>query len=413
MSESVQSLNESLRIYKNVLNSLMEEISQSGPSYSENRNDITTYRKISSTLKTNVMNVFDVFSKSLSDSLGNNKQIVEAMSASSQNLLCLCKWSPNSVLSDVAGMENSEIQFWYQGDNSVMISEDLISKFPGSYLYRLVSNPSMKTIDGKYYLDHNFLYINKIIEYMQTGSFHCDSLSIVQKFKLFQELEFLSFPLNDECLQLFKDIDSHRIEIFRSNPQITVNGYDDFSIIPYLKQFSLLEDFYNSIDINKLQYSSKNHYYYFPLTLVSYHYILDYIKNGRISSIDLNFPVSIFMNELRLLKIPVNNSIIYSLTSLHQATFLHADAETLLFPYIGSFTNWKLTFDASCHQFSASSFHEYCDDQGETIVFIVVKSIQKNMFCVFGGYTSLGWSKTLTIRKSIFFIILFYYKLIK
>ena len=47
---------------------------------------------------------------------------------------------------------------------------------------------------------------------------------------------------------------------------------------------------------------------------------------------------------------------------------------------------WKLIYRASEHQYTAKSFHEYCDVKGPTL--IVVKSTEG---WIFGGYTTQSW----------------------
>ena len=55
--------------------------------------------------------------------------------------------------------------------------------------------------------------------------------------------------------------------------------------------------------------------------------------------------------------------------------------------WLGSENNWKLIYRASEHDYTARSFHEYCDDKGPTL--IVIKSSEG---WIFGGYTTQSWS---------------------
>ena len=48
---------------------------------------------------------------------------------------------------------------------------------------------------------------------------------------------------------------------------------------------------------------------------------------------------------------------------------------------------WKLLYRASEHEYTAKSFHEYCDDKGPTL--IIIKSSRG---WIFGGYTTQSWS---------------------
>ena len=53
--------------------------------------------------------------------------------------------------------------------------------------------------------------------------------------------------------------------------------------------------------------------------------------------------------------------------------------------WVGDY-NWKLIYRASEHGYTASSFHECCDDKGPTL--IVIKSREG---WIFGGYTTKSW----------------------
>ncbi len=48
---------------------------------------------------------------------------------------------------------------------------------------------------------------------------------------------------------------------------------------------------------------------------------------------------------------------------------------------------WKLLYSALEHEYTAESFHEYCDDKGPTLM--IIKS---SGGWIFGGYTTQSWS---------------------
>ncbi len=60
--------------------------------------------------------------------------------------------------------------------------------------------------------------------------------------------------------------------------------------------------------------------------------------------------------------------------------------DSYLREWIGDY-KWRLLYRASEHAYTAESFHEYCDDQGPTLV--VIKS---SGGWIFGGYTTQSWS---------------------
>ena len=54
--------------------------------------------------------------------------------------------------------------------------------------------------------------------------------------------------------------------------------------------------------------------------------------------------------------------------------------------WLGNDYKWKLLYRASEHDYTAKSFHEYCDNKGPTLV--VIKS---RGGWIFGGYTTKSW----------------------
>ena len=60
--------------------------------------------------------------------------------------------------------------------------------------------------------------------------------------------------------------------------------------------------------------------------------------------------------------------------------------DDILREWIGDY-EWKLLYRASEHDYTAESFHEYCDDKKPTL--IVIKS---SGGWIFGGYTTQSWS---------------------
>ena len=55
--------------------------------------------------------------------------------------------------------------------------------------------------------------------------------------------------------------------------------------------------------------------------------------------------------------------------------------------WLGNDYKWKLLYRSSENEYSAKSFHEYCDDKGPTL--IIIKS---SGGWIFGGYTTQSWS---------------------
>ena len=61
--------------------------------------------------------------------------------------------------------------------------------------------------------------------------------------------------------------------------------------------------------------------------------------------------------------------------------------DSYLKEWLGDVKDMRLIYRASEHEFTTKSFHEYCDDQGPTL--IVIKSTEG---WIFGRYTTQSWS---------------------
>ena len=72
--------------------------------------------------------------------------------------------------------------------------------------------------------------------------------------------------------------------------------------------------------------------------------------------------------------------------------------DTKLREWIGDY-KWKMLYRASEHDYTARSFHEYCDDKGPTLV--VIKS---SGGWIFGGYTTQSWSGDCIYNRIIYSI---------
>ncbi len=67
--------------------------------------------------------------------------------------------------------------------------------------------------------------------------------------------------------------------------------------------------------------------------------------------------------------------------------------DSYLRQWLGNDKYMKLIYRASEHDYTASSFHEYCDDNGSTL--IIIKSTGG---WIFGGYTSKDWNSNSIYR---------------
>ena len=71
---------------------------------------------------------------------------------------------------------------------------------------------------------------------------------------------------------------------------------------------------------------------------------------------------------------------------LKETILFGQEYDSYLREWLGNDYKWKLLYRASEHDYTAESFHEYCDDKGPTLV--MIKSTEG---WIFGGYTTESW----------------------
>ena len=102
--------------------------------------------------------------------------------------------------------------------------------------------------------------------------------------------------------------------------------------------------------------------------------------------------VSLVMSFLKQYPMDMSNMGVYAFffpshsTVLPESDILGQQYDSYLREWLGNSEGWKLIYRASEHGYSASSFHDYCDDKGPSLV--IIKSSDS---CIFGGYTTQSW----------------------
>ena len=125
--------------------------------------------------------------------------------------------------------------------------------------------------------------------------------------------------------------------------------------------------------------------------------IMEYIETKDISEESLNqFDDDIeLLNDLDAIHC-YDNAIIVKISQLRlknpsellvDTQLVNQQYDAKLREWIGNDYQWRLIYRASEHEYTASSFHECCNDKGPTL--IVIKS---SGGWIFGGYTTQSWS---------------------
>ena len=157
------------------------------------------------------------------------------------------------------------------------------------------------------------------------------------------------------------------------------NEKNYFSVLDY-EVFSI--DYENRDNINKLCKHSD--------------IIMEYIETKDISEESLNqFDDNVeLLNDLDAIHC-YDNAIIVKISQLRlknpsellvDTQLVNQQYDAKLRKWIGNY-KWRLIYRASEHGYTASSFHECCNDKGPTL--IVIKS---SGGWIFGGFTTKSWS---------------------
>ena len=171
------------------------------------------------------------------------------------------------------------------------------------------------------------------------------------------------------------------------------NEKNDFSVLDY-EVFSI--DYENRDNINKLCKHSD--------------IIMEYIETKDISEESLNqFDDNVeLLNDLdaihcydNAIRVKISRCCLKNPSELLVNTQLvNQQYDAKLREWIGNDYQWRLIYRASEHEYTASSFHECCNDKGPTL--IVIKS---SGGWIFGGYTTQSWSGRGIYNDMIYLII--------
>jgi len=118
---------------------------------------------------------------------------------------------------------------------------------------------------------------------------------------------------------------------------------------------------------------------------------LDGLKNFKSESTQLNGDYQLSLNLLEKIKKEILSLQVQVLptqvlpTQVFDTVLLSSEYYQQLCNWVGK-TGWKLIYRASRDGFLAKTFHQLCDEKGETLV--VIKS---DAGWLFGGYTPLSW----------------------
>lgn len=307
--------------------------------------------------------------------------------------------SIGSQLKQVSQQPNDSTSFLFRNGPSKHITSELISRYPGSYLYREYMN-ERRTSDGEIFIDYdikNEIYIAKYMKGEESLLNDIQRMNDEEKAELMKELDFLELPIKQSFFPIIGESDDHSVmNAWRENKVVYVGNNSSLNLSNLLKQNHLLEGIFSAQQVKDIHYSKYKNEMQLFLDLEYAHIIEDYLKNGKeiINEKLLNSKVNIgkLLSEFQQCKIQLKNTELKKLQSYNSTSNIFKQSQIMKKPYdislqeILPIHNWKLIFRASEHSFLSKSFHQICDSYANTMIIV-----QSKDGLIFSGYTTKTW----------------------
>ncbi|KAK8799665.1 hypothetical protein WA158_006213 [Blastocystis sp. Blastoise] len=301
-----------------------------------------------------------------------------------------------SSFDDLVCDDNEKIAFLRPNNlKPIMVSKRVLQKNPGCYFSLLTHDPMNQIAKNTYYLDSSDENVSTVLDYLEEKPIHYKKFKEeIEKLNLIESFEFFNVPFRKEILQLQETFKDHKKRIWIQEGMILVNDHEVPEIIQYLKKTNQLANFLSTITNKQLQWSDNENAYYVNLHIDLFQYIVEYIKTNSISKesyLKEEFSIETFLSSLSILCIKMNDSIKQRFYPLHYSSILYTNEQYInqINTWVNLNKKWILSYKGSDHDFSSTSFHDLCDNQGETLV--LISSYTGTKLCVFGGYTKIGW----------------------
>ena len=319
----------------------------------------------------------------------------ELVKATSSCCRCFCKseeWSSVEVnevknelekASEKVDMNGSKV-YVIEDQSEHEISNEVVLKYIGSMIYDNLIDLDSRDGD-KVDTGYPLKYFAEIVKYMK-NEYDIKKLNGVEFDEFCRELISLNIPLRSDITKRFFSQFSEYGDRWK-NRCLMVNEYEYKLIMGCMK-------------LGDLQYNSERDRYEIirNTTIPSANEILTdfenylkapskYVKNEELKICNI-------MKLFSEIGIDTSNEIVkqylLNYTSFYcfgSNILVNKEYDDKLREWIGDY-NWKLIYRASEHEYTARSFHKYCDDvKGPTL--IVIKSSEG---WIFGGYTTQSWS---------------------
>ncbi len=276
-------------------------------------------------------------------------------------------------------------KFMFKNGVNIEISSNLIMNHPTSVFYRNAASSGSEQSKDVISIDIRTKYIEKIVKYMEK------ELNIWE----FSDEEFADFCDELVAMELLFDKDIC-CRLFNSMEYGI--GWKNRCVIAKENQDSTLFDQLN-LKYHQIEYNEDSCRIECPMDS-RYEKLLqafsEYLKGTLtdLSSLKKEWSPSFieeFLKNYQVLDSNNEKSCQFFTTlypPLPKERIHIQEYQKYIWKWIGN-ERLKLIYKASEHNYTAESFHEYCDDQGPTLV--VIRSIDG---WIFGGFTTQSWKAT-------------------
>ena len=261
------------------------------------------------------------------------------------------------------------------------ISNELVTKYPECLLNVNMIDVDSRNSENEVEIDFRFNYLDEIVSYMG-NEYDIDELNEIEFDKFCVELKEMNILFRMDIINKLCN-DSNKYGIGWKNRCVVVNGKEYKMILNYMK----LGAFQYNEETERIECVIDSKYE--PIIQSFSTYLQDKSKGE-----ELRFEIDrkLLNSFLDAYSLDMNNEAVqdffYPIYSpfLKESIISEEKYDSYLKEWAGDY-KWRLLYRASEHGYRAESFHEYCDDQGSTLV--VIKS---SGGWIFGGYTTQSWS---------------------
>ena len=288
------------------------------------------------------------------------------------------------MVSKKVDMNDKKVYLFSNGQRKE-ISNELVKNHQESLLNVNMIDIDSRNKKNEVEIDFRFTYLDEVVKYMN-NEYDIDELNGIEFERFCRELMEINIPFGMDIMnRLFNG--PNKYGVGWKNRCVVANGNEYKMIFDYMK-LKLNNIKYNDSS-DQVEYIINDTYSSIIHALSKFceHEYDDY--NELIENLDRK-KVNLLINEdiIDMNNIDIHQFFFPMFSSFLKETILFGqEYDSYLREWLGNDYKWKLLYRASEHDYTAESFHEYCDDKWPTLV--MIKSTEG---WIFGGYTTQSWS---------------------